>query len=106
MTLRHLRRLVPLITFIAVLAPVVVLGAEPISVMSFNTRFGVMGQPHHSHLHVGAAVDRDGSAVDFSVHLDHESQPSRERSTELLRRRIDARSFPGEPVIVILRRVA
>jgi endonuclease/exonuclease/phosphatase family metal-dependent hydrolase len=46
-------------------------------------------------------IDRDGSALwFFNVHLDHESQPSRERSTELLLRRIEARSFPGEPVIV------
>jgi endonuclease/exonuclease/phosphatase family metal-dependent hydrolase len=46
-------------------------------------------------------IDRDGSPFwIFNLHLDHESQLSRERSTELLRRRIDARSFPGEPVIV------
>jgi len=45
-------------------------------------------------------VDRDGRAFwHFNVHLDHESQPSRERSTELLLQRIDARS-PREPVIV------
>jgi endonuclease/exonuclease/phosphatase family metal-dependent hydrolase len=46
-------------------------------------------------------IDRGGQALwMYNVHLDHESQPSRERSTELLRRRIDARSFPDEPVIV------
>jgi endonuclease/exonuclease/phosphatase family metal-dependent hydrolase len=45
-------------------------------------------------------VDRDGRGFwHFNVHLDHESQPSRERSTELLRQRIDARSS-REPVIV------
>lgn len=45
-------------------------------------------------------VDRDGRAFwHFNVHLDHESQPSRERSIELLRQRIDARWTP-EPVIV------
>ena len=46
-------------------------------------------------------VDRDGTALwVYNVHLDHESQPSRERSAELLRRRIGSRSSPGEPVIV------
>lgn len=46
-------------------------------------------------------VDRDGRAFWFyNVHLDHESQPSRVRSVALLRERIDARAFPGEPVIV------
>jgi endonuclease/exonuclease/phosphatase family metal-dependent hydrolase len=46
-------------------------------------------------------IDRDGTAFwFFNVHLDHESQPSRERSTQLLLRRIDARAFPGEPVVV------
>lgn len=46
-------------------------------------------------------VDRDGSAFwMFNVHLDHESQASRERSAALLRARIDARPFPSEPVIV------
>jgi endonuclease/exonuclease/phosphatase family metal-dependent hydrolase len=45
-------------------------------------------------------VDRDGRGFWlYNVHLDHVSQPSRERSTELLRQRIDARS-PQEPVIV------
>ncbi len=46
-------------------------------------------------------VDRDGRAFwHFNVHLDHQSQPSRERSALLLRQRIDARSAPAEPVIV------
>jgi endonuclease/exonuclease/phosphatase family metal-dependent hydrolase len=46
-------------------------------------------------------VDRDGRAFwVYNVHLDHESQPSRERSVALLRQRIDARSVPSEPVIV------
>ena len=38
-------------------------------------------------------IDRDGRGFwHFNLHLDHQSQPSRERSTELLRRRIDARA--------------
>ena len=46
-------------------------------------------------------IDRGGAAFwVFNVHLDHESQPSRERSADLLRRRIEARPFPNEPVIV------
>jgi len=46
-------------------------------------------------------VDRDGSAFwHFNLHLDHQSQPSRERSTELLLQRIAARSVLAEPVIV------
>jgi endonuclease/exonuclease/phosphatase family metal-dependent hydrolase len=46
-------------------------------------------------------IDRDGRGLwHFNVHLDHQSQPSRERSTELLRQRIEARAFPGEPVII------
>ena len=46
-------------------------------------------------------IDRDGRGFwHFNVHLDHESQPSRERSTELLRRRVEARSVPSEPAIV------
>jgi endonuclease/exonuclease/phosphatase family metal-dependent hydrolase len=46
-------------------------------------------------------VDRDGRAFwVYNVHLDHESQPSRVKSVALLRERIDARPFPGEPVIV------
>ena len=46
-------------------------------------------------------IDRDGRALwHFNVHLDHQSQPSRERSTDLLRQRIQARSFADEPVIV------
>jgi endonuclease/exonuclease/phosphatase family metal-dependent hydrolase len=46
-------------------------------------------------------VDRDGSAFwHFNLHLDHQSQPSRERSTELLLQRIMARTVPTEPVVV------
>ena len=46
-------------------------------------------------------IDRDGRAFwHFNLHLDHESQPSRERSVELLRRRVDARPFPREPVVI------
>jgi endonuclease/exonuclease/phosphatase family metal-dependent hydrolase len=45
-------------------------------------------------------VDRDGRGVyHFNLHLDHQSQPSRERSTVLLRGRIDTRAVP-DPVIV------
>jgi endonuclease/exonuclease/phosphatase family metal-dependent hydrolase len=36
----------------------------------------------------------------FNVHWDHQSQPSRERSAELLTERIAQRAHPGEPVIV------
>jgi endonuclease/exonuclease/phosphatase family metal-dependent hydrolase len=46
-------------------------------------------------------VDRDGRGFwVFNVHLDHESQPSRERSTALLAERLAARVPAGEPVIV------
>jgi endonuclease/exonuclease/phosphatase family metal-dependent hydrolase len=46
-------------------------------------------------------VDRDGTAFwMFNVHLDHQSQPSRERSAALLLDRIGSRSRPAEPVIV------
>ena len=46
-------------------------------------------------------VDRDGRGFYlFNLHLDHQSQPSREKSTALLRRRIDARAFPADPVVV------
>ena len=48
-------------------------------------------------------VDRDGQAFwHYNVHLDHESQPSRERSTALLADRIGIRPAPyrAEPVIV------
>lgn len=46
-------------------------------------------------------IDRDGRGFyHFNLHLDHESQPSRERSTALLRQRIEARAFAGDPVIV------
>jgi endonuclease/exonuclease/phosphatase family metal-dependent hydrolase len=46
-------------------------------------------------------IDRDGRGLwHYNVHLDHESQASRERSTLLLRDRIAARPRPDEPVIV------
>ncbi len=46
-------------------------------------------------------VDREGRAFwVFNVHLDHQSQPSRERSTALLLERIRTRRLPDEPVIV------
>lgn len=46
-------------------------------------------------------VDKDGRAFwHYNVHLDHQSQPSRERSAELLVRRIAARDDRGEPAIV------
>ena len=46
-------------------------------------------------------IDRDGRAFwHFNLHLDHESQPSREKSVELLRRRVDARAFANEPVVI------
>lgn len=46
-------------------------------------------------------IDRDGRGFFvYNVHLDHRSQPSRERSTQLLRERIDARSVAAEPVLV------
>jgi endonuclease/exonuclease/phosphatase family metal-dependent hydrolase len=46
-------------------------------------------------------VERDGRAfTHYNLHLDHQSQPSREQSAALLRQRIDARRRAGEPVIV------
>jgi endonuclease/exonuclease/phosphatase family metal-dependent hydrolase len=46
-------------------------------------------------------IDRDGGAFwVYNVHLDHQSQPSREKSTELLARRIEERTFPSEPVVI------
>lgn len=46
-------------------------------------------------------VDKDGRGVyHYNVHLDHQSQPSRERSTVLLRGRIDTRQVAADPVIV------
>lgn len=46
-------------------------------------------------------IDRDGRGFyAFNVHLDHQSQPSRERSTALLRERIDARAVATDPVVV------
>jgi endonuclease/exonuclease/phosphatase family metal-dependent hydrolase len=46
-------------------------------------------------------IDRDGRGFFvYNVHLDHESQPSRERSTQLLRERVEAHSFAADPVII------
>jgi endonuclease/exonuclease/phosphatase family metal-dependent hydrolase len=46
-------------------------------------------------------IDRDGHAFFvYNVHLDHESQPSRERSTRLLLERVEARAFSADPVII------
>lgn len=46
-------------------------------------------------------IDRDGRGFyAFNLHLDHQSQPSRERSTVLLRDRIDARAVAADPVVV------
>ena len=46
-------------------------------------------------------IDRDGRGFwHFNLHLDHQSQPSRERGTVLLRERITARAVKTEPVIV------
>lgn len=47
-------------------------------------------------------IDRDGRALWlYNVHLDHQSQPSRERSAALLLDRITTRRNREEPVIVI-----
>jgi endonuclease/exonuclease/phosphatase family metal-dependent hydrolase len=46
-------------------------------------------------------VDRDGRAFwHYNVHLDNESQPSRERSTAFLAERMAQRRVPEEPAIV------
>jgi endonuclease/exonuclease/phosphatase family metal-dependent hydrolase len=46
-------------------------------------------------------VDGDGRGFYlYNLHLDHQSQPSREKSTALLRARIEARAVPGDPVVV------
>lgn len=46
-------------------------------------------------------IDRDGRGFyHFNVHLDHQSQPSRERSTILLRARIDTRAVARDPAVV------
>ncbi len=46
-------------------------------------------------------IDRDGRGFwHFNLHLDHQSQPSRVRSTELLARRIADRAVPSDPVVV------
>jgi endonuclease/exonuclease/phosphatase family metal-dependent hydrolase len=45
--------------------------------------------------------DRSGGALYvYNLHLDHESQPSRERSVQLLARRIRSRATQDDPVIV------
>lgn len=46
-------------------------------------------------------IDQSGQALwMYNVHLDHESQPSREESVRLLLQRIRSRSDTNEPVIV------
>jgi endonuclease/exonuclease/phosphatase family metal-dependent hydrolase len=46
-------------------------------------------------------IDRDGRGLFvYNVHLDHQSQPSREASTRLLGDRVVSRSFPNDPVII------
>jgi endonuclease/exonuclease/phosphatase family metal-dependent hydrolase len=46
-------------------------------------------------------IDRDGRGFHvYNVHLDHQSQPSRERSTQLLLDRIGARAYANDPVLV------
>jgi endonuclease/exonuclease/phosphatase family metal-dependent hydrolase len=46
-------------------------------------------------------VERDGTSFyHYNLHLDHQSQPSREKSTELLLARIVTRGVATEPVIV------
>ncbi|MBP7148367.1 MAG: endonuclease/exonuclease/phosphatase family protein [Acidobacteria bacterium] len=46
-------------------------------------------------------VDGDGRGFyHFNLHLDHQSQPSRERSTILLREKIEARAFRDDPVVI------
>ena len=46
-------------------------------------------------------IDREGRGFwHYNVHLDHQSQPSRERSAALLLQRVGERSVPAEPAIV------
>lgn len=46
-------------------------------------------------------VDRGGDAFwVYNLHLDHESQPSRERSAQLLAQRMRGRPYGDEPVVV------
>lgn len=46
-------------------------------------------------------IDRNGRAFwHYNVHLDHQSQPSRERSTELLAKRVAERRDLSEPAII------
>ena len=46
----------------------------------------------------GSSTATAAAFYHFNLHLDHESQPSRERSTVLLKQRIDARAAAKEPV--------
>lgn len=75
---------------------------EPLEVMTFNIRYGTAkdGENEWSarrEFLFDVIRERD---ADLIGHLDHQSQPSRERSTVLLRQRIAARAFAGDPVIV------
>ena len=46
-------------------------------------------------------IDQDGRGFyHYNLHLDHQSQPSREKSTLLLRARLATRAVPDAPVIV------
>ena len=46
-------------------------------------------------------IDQDGRGFyHYNLHLDHQSQPSREQSTLLLRARLATRAFPAAPVLV------
>jgi len=46
-------------------------------------------------------IDSDGRAFwHYNVHLDHQSQPSRERSAQLLAERVAARRSRDEPVLI------
>jgi endonuclease/exonuclease/phosphatase family metal-dependent hydrolase len=46
-------------------------------------------------------IDRDGRGFYvYNLHLDHQSQPSRERSTLLLHERVESRAVPTDPVVI------
>jgi endonuclease/exonuclease/phosphatase family metal-dependent hydrolase len=46
-------------------------------------------------------IDRDGRGFYvYNLHLDHQSQPSRERSTLLLHERVQSRAVPTDPVVI------
>lgn len=46
-------------------------------------------------------IDRDGRGFYvYNLHLDHQSQPSREHSTKLLLERVEARSVRTDPVVI------